>query len=199
MGDPFPGQRLTGGSHFMTDLDQQIDRALGPGLTHFLEEVGQLPQVMGVAQPMPAQQFAEAIQQAVPEGTVIHQMPTRAFPFGGYEHLQSYLFTKGLRWTCPAMLNRRGMRWCEELERLPAEAMLERLRDHFPKKVTQTYSVFPDPSSGDVIDVKTRQVIAQLTDEQGRSVGSEKMLEIDWDGDTPVRAGNQFGVGRVTE
>ncbi|MCE9554258.1 MAG: hypothetical protein K8T91_12905 [Planctomycetes bacterium] len=55
------------------------------------------------------------------------------------------------------------------------------------------------PSSGDVIDVKTRQVVARLTDDQGRSVGSEKMLEIDWDGERPIRAGNQFGVGHVTE
>jgi hypothetical protein len=55
------------------------------------------------------------------------------------------------------------------------------------------------PSSGDVIDVKTREVVAQLTDEEGRAVGSEKLLEIDWDGNTPVRDGNQFGVGRVTE
>jgi hypothetical protein len=58
---------------------------------------------------------------------------------------------------------------------------------------------FAYPSSGDVIDVKTRKVVAQLTDEEGRAVSSEKLLEIDWDGDTPVRAGNQFGVGRVTE
>ena len=55
------------------------------------------------------------------------------------------------------------------------------------------------PSSGDVIDVATRKVVAQLTDEQGRAVGSEKMLEIDWVGDAPVQAGNQFGVGRVLE
>ena len=54
------------------------------------------------------------------------------------------------------------------------------------------------PSSGDVIDVRTREIVAQLTDEQGRAVGSEKLLEIDWEGDVPVRAGNQFGVGRVT-
>mgnify|MGYP002622775470 CR=1 FL=1 len=55
------------------------------------------------------------------------------------------------------------------------------------------------PSSGDVIDVKTRRVIAQLTDEEGRAVGSEKMLEIDWEGDRPLQAGNQFGVGRMVE
>ncbi len=55
------------------------------------------------------------------------------------------------------------------------------------------------PSSGDVIDVRTRKIIARLTDEKGRAVGSEKLLEIDWDGDTPIRAGNQFGVGRATD
>ncbi len=55
------------------------------------------------------------------------------------------------------------------------------------------------PSTGDVIDVKTRKIVAQLTDEEGRAVGSEKLLEIGWDGDRPVRAGNQFGVGHATE
>jgi hypothetical protein len=53
------------------------------------------------------------------------------------------------------------------------------------------------PSSGDVIDVKTREIVARLTDEQGRAVGSEKLLEIDWADSAPVRAGNQFGVGQV--
>lgn len=65
-----------------------------------------------------------------------------------------------------------------------------------------TFSINGDlayPSSGDVIDVKTRKVVAQLTDEEGRAVGSEKLLEIDWADGKPVRAGNQFGVGRVTD
>lgn len=51
------------------------------------------------------------------------------------------------------------------------------------------------PSTGDVIDVKTRKIVARLTDEEGRNVGSEKLLEIDWADDKPLRAGNQFGVG----
>lgn len=55
------------------------------------------------------------------------------------------------------------------------------------------------PSTGDVIDVATRKVVAQLQDEQGRDVGSEKMLEIDFRGDEPIRAGDQFGLGRVRE
>jgi hypothetical protein len=63
-----------------------------------------------------------------------------------------------------------------------------------------TFSIdgtFAYPSTGDVIDVKTRKIVARLTDEKGRAVGSEKMLEIDWDGKTPIGAGSQFGVGRA--
>ncbi len=52
------------------------------------------------------------------------------------------------------------------------------------------------PSTGDVIDTRTRQIIARLEDEKGRQVQSEKMLEIDFLGNEPVRAGDQFGVGR---
>jgi len=53
------------------------------------------------------------------------------------------------------------------------------------------------PSTGDVIDPKTRAIVARLKDEQGRDVQSEKLLEIDWAGDAPLRNGDQFGVGRA--
>ncbi|MBM3835808.1 MAG: hypothetical protein FJ403_21575 [Verrucomicrobia bacterium] len=52
------------------------------------------------------------------------------------------------------------------------------------------------PSTGDVIEVASRKIIAGLTDERGAAVQSEKLLEIDFVGDQPVRAGDQFGVGR---
>jgi len=52
------------------------------------------------------------------------------------------------------------------------------------------------PSTGDVIDVATHKIITGLTDEKGVEVQSEKVLEIDFAGDQPVRAGNQFGVGQ---
>jgi DNA-binding beta-propeller fold protein YncE len=52
------------------------------------------------------------------------------------------------------------------------------------------------PSTGDVIDVRTRQIAAHLTDEHGVAVQSEKMLEIDFAGTEPSRAGDQFGLGR---
>ena len=53
------------------------------------------------------------------------------------------------------------------------------------------------PSTGDVIDAKSRKIVAGLKDERGRDVQSEKLLEIDFAGDKPVRAGDQFGIGRI--
>ncbi|HEY4206648.1 MAG TPA: hypothetical protein VGM31_07550, partial [Puia sp.] len=53
------------------------------------------------------------------------------------------------------------------------------------------------PSSGEVIDVKTRRVLMTLKDESNNSVGSEKIVEIEFDGKEPVAAGNQFGIGQV--
>jgi len=52
------------------------------------------------------------------------------------------------------------------------------------------------PSTGDVIDTRTRKIIATLTDEEGRDVQSEKLLEIVFRGDQPIRTGDQFGIGR---
>ena len=54
------------------------------------------------------------------------------------------------------------------------------------------------PSTGEVFDVRTKKLVIALDDETGRQIGSEKLLEIVFDGDKPVRAGDQFGVGRTT-
>jgi hypothetical protein len=59
--------------------------------------------------------------------------------------------------------------------------------------------VFAYPSTGEVFDVKTRKKLTDLRDEMGRNVMSEKMLEIDFRGSEPVRAGDQFGVGRKSK
>jgi DNA-binding beta-propeller fold protein YncE len=55
------------------------------------------------------------------------------------------------------------------------------------------------PSSGEVIDVKTRKILMTLQDEFYNSVASEKMVEIHISGNKPVKAGDQFGIGRVTK
>jgi hypothetical protein len=51
------------------------------------------------------------------------------------------------------------------------------------------------PSTGEVFDVKTKKLVAALSDETGREVGSEKILEVVRDGDKVVRVGDQFGIG----
>lgn len=54
------------------------------------------------------------------------------------------------------------------------------------------------PSTGEVIDVRSRKILTTLTDETHSSVQSEKMMEIDFGADGKVTAvGDQFGIGRV--
>jgi DNA-binding beta-propeller fold protein YncE len=52
------------------------------------------------------------------------------------------------------------------------------------------------PSTGEVIDTKTRKIVATLKDEMGRAVQSEKVVEVVFAGGKVVRAGDQFGIGR---
>jgi DNA-binding beta-propeller fold protein YncE len=79
----------------------------------------------------------------------------------------------------------------------PKETAFVKLRD-FPGWISfsidgkQAYS-----STGEIFDAQTKKRIAVLKDETGQDVQSEKLLEIDFDGEKPIRAGNQFGVGRV--
>jgi DNA-binding beta-propeller fold protein YncE len=54
------------------------------------------------------------------------------------------------------------------------------------------------PSTGEVIDTKTKKIITALKDETGREVHSEKMVEIVFQNGVPVRNGDQFGLGRAT-
>jgi DNA-binding beta-propeller fold protein YncE len=56
---------------------------------------------------------------------------------------------------------------------------------------------FVYPSSGDVIDAATKQVVGGLRDEIGRQVESEKLLEILFVDGKPIRAVDQIGVGMV--
>lgn len=52
------------------------------------------------------------------------------------------------------------------------------------------------PSTGEVIDTRTKQIVTALTDEADRPVHSEKMVEIVFRDGRPVRSGDQFGIGR---
>jgi hypothetical protein len=55
---------------------------------------------------------------------------------------------------------------------------------------------FAYSSTGEIIDVATRKVIASLRDENGNDVQSEKVLDLVIEDGKVIQAGNQFGVGR---
>jgi DNA-binding beta-propeller fold protein YncE len=78
----------------------------------------------------------------------------------------------------------------------PRQVASIRLRDH-PGWITFGLDGrYAYPSTGDVVDARTRQIVARLTDEQGRAVQSEKMIDAVFEGGRLVRASDQFGVGR---
>ncbi len=52
------------------------------------------------------------------------------------------------------------------------------------------------PSTGDVVDARTKQIVATLQDETGANVETEKLLEIDFANGRPLIAGDQFGKGK---
>ena len=63
-----------------------------------------------------------------------------------------------------------------------------------------TFSIdgtFAYPSTGEVIDAKSRKIVATLSDDEERPVHSEKMMEIDFAGGRVIKTGDQFGLGRV--
>jgi DNA-binding beta-propeller fold protein YncE len=54
-------------------------------------------------------------------------------------------------------------------------------------------------SSGDVIDVKTRKIVGQLKDEYGRTMHSEKLLDMLFTNGKLTRVSNQFGNGIASD
>jgi len=80
----------------------------------------------------------------------------------------------------------------------PKQLTSIRLREE-PGWVTFTLDgEYAYPSTGEVIDVKTKKTVAFLTDEKNRPVMSEKMVEIEFGPDgKPVRNADQFGLGRA--
>jgi DNA-binding beta-propeller fold protein YncE len=79
----------------------------------------------------------------------------------------------------------------------PKQMMSIKLRDQ-PGWIT--FSVdgrYAYPSTGDVIDVRSKRIVATLQDETGKGVQSEKLLELVFANGKPVGAGDQFGIGRV--
>jgi hypothetical protein len=78
----------------------------------------------------------------------------------------------------------------------PRQAGSLRLRDQPGWVMFSLDGRYAYPSTGDVIETRRRTIVAELTDETGRAVQSEKMVDIMFAGGRPARAGDQFGIGR---
>jgi DNA-binding beta-propeller fold protein YncE len=62
-----------------------------------------------------------------------------------------------------------------------------------------TFSIdgqFAIPSTGEVIDTRSKRTVATLSDENGHAVQSEKLLEVDFSRGRAIRSGDQFGMGK---
>ena len=52
------------------------------------------------------------------------------------------------------------------------------------------------PSTGEIVDARSKRIVHALSDETGRAVQSEKVVEVVVAGGRAVRVGDQFGIGR---
>jgi DNA-binding beta-propeller fold protein YncE len=135
-------------------------------------------------------------------GKVLHRVEVRGFKKGEVKRHGCPSHGVGLTpdekevWVCDATNQR--VHVFDNTVVPPKQVLDIKLRDE-PGWVTFTLDgQYAYPSTGEVIDVKTKKIVAALTDEQGRPVMSEKMLEIDFGPDgRPVRNADQFGLGRV--
>lgn len=97
-------------------------------------------------------------------------------------------------WVCDAANS--CMHIFDNTKRPPAQVASIKLREQ-PGWITFSLDGrYAYPSTGEVFDTRTRQMVTALADETGRQVHSEKMIEIVFEDGKPVRGGDQFGLGR---
>ena len=137
-------------------------------------------------------------------GKVLHRVEVEGFRKGAVKRHGCPAHGIGLTpdgrelWLCDVSNNR--VHVFDATAMPPKQVQSIELRDQ-PGWVTFTIDGhYAYPSTGDVIDTGTLKVVATLKDEDGKDVvQSEKVLEIDFAGREPVRAGDQFGIGGVRE
>ncbi len=127
-------------------------------------------------------------------GKVLHRVEVRGFEKGNVtRHGIGLTPDEKEIWVCDA--HNKRMHIFDATVMPPKQVASVELRDEPGWIAFSIDGRFAYPSTGDVIDVASRKIAAQLTDEKGAAVESEKLLEIDFAGNEPVRAGCQFGVG----
>ena len=115
--------------------------AIGPVLTLLLLCIGLLDQVTNHARPNHLQlknlfyrdqQFVQQIENRLPPGAMIFQLPFVQFPesrppvrMQDYDHFLGYMYSQKLRWSYGAMKGRYGDLWQQEISGRPAPEMIE--------------------------------------------------------------------------
>jgi DNA-binding beta-propeller fold protein YncE len=134
-------------------------------------------------------------------GKVLHRVEVRGFEKGPTKRHGCPSHGVGLTpdekeiWVCDAANSRMHIFHATVMP--PKQTGSVKLRDQ-PGWITFSLNGrFAYPSTGEVIDTKTKKLITALKDETGREVHSEKMVEIVFRDGVPVRTGDQFGLGRV--
>jgi DNA-binding beta-propeller fold protein YncE len=138
----------------------------------------------------------------VTTGKVLHRVEVTGFAKGTVKRHGCPSHGIGLTpdeaqlWVCDAANQRVHVFDVRDLPRRPRQIGSVALRDQ-PGWITFSLDGrHALPSTGEVIEVRTRRIVAALADETGAPVHSEKMVELVFRGERPVAAGDQFGVGR---
>ena len=133
-------------------------------------------------------------------GKVIHRVEVEGFPSGPPKRHGCPSHGIGLTpdereiWLCDAFNSR--LHIFDATTMPPRQGDSIALREQ-PGWVTFSLDgTFAYPSTGEVIDVRSRKIVATLSDEEQRPVHSEKLLEIDFADGHPITNGDQFGLGR---
>lgn len=133
-------------------------------------------------------------------GKTIHRVEVQGFPKGPPKRHGCPSHGVGLRpdekeiWVCDAFNSM--LHVFDATVMPPKQGMAIKLREQ-PGWVTFSRDGrFAYPSTGEVIDTKTKKILLGLMDEKDREVHSEKVVEVIILSDGTIIVGDQFGVGR---
>ena len=121
--------------------------------------------------------FVQRIEATVPAGTMVFQLPYAEFPenqrvhqMWGYEHLQGYLHSHGLRWSYGAMKGRSADRWLEHVSKMAPGEMAQTLAFAGFGGIYVDRNGFEDRANGLIGELTRTLETRPISSEDGRRV-----------------------------
>jgi phosphoglycerol transferase len=80
-------------------------------------------------------EFVTRMEEALPDGAMVFQLPIMDFPEGpvpgvpSYEHFRPYLYSKDLRFSFGAMKGRDRENWQQRLKTMPIDKAVQEIKD----------------------------------------------------------------------